>query len=101
MEPPDPYDQLLNVLRGMSADGAPRAFEPIPYPGDYQAAYIGMLIHTLNRDLEPQMPDEIKLDHVRTALIRTLLRWLIISEIVGSPRLKLLLYYVLPPPQLN
>lgn len=84
----DTYDQLLSVMAGCTADGEPRG-APITVPGGNRAvAQVGLMLTALFRDLTPHMPEEMRQDRVRTALILVFIRWLRLTRITTFPRLQ-------------
>ncbi|WP_414462382.1 hypothetical protein [Hyphomicrobium sp. DY-1] len=94
----DPYEQLLNVMEGYTADGQPRG-GPIAIPGGNRAiGSVGLLLVALFRDLEQHMPDDMKLDRVRTAIILVFIRWLKLTGVTSELPLKRMIRRVATPP---
>jgi hypothetical protein len=93
----DVYDQLLNVMEGYTADGEARGSPLTLSGGNATVGIIGLLLARLFRDLEQHMPDAMKGDGVRTALILILLRWLKLTRMTTQARLTWLVRRVSPP----
>lgn len=94
---PDPYEQLLNVMEGYTADGEPRGAPVALEGGNNAVGQIGLMLAALFRDFNQHIPDEMERDQVRTAIILVFLRWLKLTRITSHFRLRQMLKRVCLP----
>ena len=80
----DIHCQLAHVLAGRSADGHPGRGVKLSAGSAREQAMVGLLLVALFRDLRALMPELLKQDRVRTALILVFVRWVRLSAM--SPR---------------
>lgn len=84
MNTPDIHSQLAHVLAGRTADGHPGRGVKVSLGPAREQAMVGLLLVALFRDLRALIPELLKQDRVRTALILVFVRLVRLSAM--SPR---------------